>query len=431
MTDWRGMTERGATAAVAVLALLSGALVVNEWRDTPPSTAEPAITGTVAEARPPEVIPPRADTSIQADATLQIAAEPAPAPVPEPASAVETGSVSSAQLASIDPAARDRLSAVLASWKTRHPDQLVGVIADLAEREELPHSPAFLLSIAYAETRGRILAVSPAGAVGLAQATPAAYLSEGFDGKVFMTNSYLVGSRAYIMKKPLGDALTIAEPLLRRNNAVERAHAKKQLAKAKALRTEGMDELEALRPVANDTFYERIAEMDKYNVAILGELERIIDRGAPRASLKRFHTRVQKDYRYYQNLQSNGWSDYERALSARRDQLLRKKFGQNPERIFLTRQYEAGEYLGTALDARFSPSKMAEFLAVHLATKQRQAIELGLPEENIDAWTAALYNGGSVNIRRMRAGLIGRLTETEKYMKNVPARSARLQQAMG
>lgn len=431
MTNWRGLTERSATVAVAILAVLSGVLVINEWRDPSSLTPEAGITETVAEAGPAEIAPPPADASIQAEATLHVAAEPAPTPVPQPAPEVKPEAASSAQLASIDPAARDRLSAVLASWKTRHPDQLVGVIADLADREDLAHSPAFLLSIAYAETRGKILAVSPAGAVGLAQATPAAYLSEGFEGKVFMTNSYLVGSRAYIMKKPLGDALTIAEPLLRRNNAVERAHAKKLLAKAKALRTEGMDELEALRPVANDTFYARIEEMDKYNVAILKDLERIIDRGAPRASLKRFHTRVQKDYRYYQNLQSNGWSEYERALSARRDQLLRKKFGQDPERIFLTRQYEAGEYLGTALDARFSPSRMAEFLSVHLATKQRQAIELGLPEENIDAWTAALYNGGAVNIRRMQAGLIGKLTETEKYMQTVPARSARLQQAMG
>ena len=431
MTDWRGVTERGAAVAVAILAALSGVLVVNEWRDPSSSTPQPAITESIAEVRPAEVAPPPADASVQADATLQVAAEPAAEPVPEPAPAEEPAAASSAQLASIDPAARDRLSAVLASWKTRHPDQLVGVIADLAERETLPHSPAFLLSIAYAETRGKILAVSPAGAVGLAQATPAAYLSEGFEGKVFMTDSYLVGSRAYIMKKPLGDALTIAEPLLRRNNAVERAHAKKLLAKAKALRTEGMDELEALRPVANDTFHARIAEMDKHNVATLNELERIVDRGAPRASLKRFHTRVQKDYRYYQNLQTNGWSEYERSLSARRDQLLRNKFGQEPERIFLTRQYEAGEYLGTALDARFSPSKMAEFLSVHLATKQRQAIELGLPEENIEAWTAALYNGGAVNIRRMQAGLIGKLTETEKYMQTVPARSARLQHAIG
>ncbi|MCA1733073.1 MAG: hypothetical protein LC732_05655, partial [Acidobacteria bacterium] len=284
--------------AVAALAVLSGMLVVQEWH-APSSLLSPAETASGPRLEiPAEVAPvPPEDAAIGANATLSAEAEPAEEIAP-PA----VRSDSSAELASIDPAARGRLTAVLASWKTRHPDQLVGVIADLAERKNLPHSPAFLLSIAYAETRGRILAVSPAGAAGLAQATPAAYLSEGFDGKVFMTNSYLVGSRAYIMKKPLGDALTIAEPLLRRNNAVERAHAKKQLAKAKALRTEGMDELEALRPVANDTFYARIAEMDEHNVTTLNELERIIDRGAPRASLKRFHTRVQKDHRYYQNL---------------------------------------------------------------------------------------------------------------------------------
>ena len=63
-----------------------------------------------------------------------------------------------------------------------------------------------LLAIAYAETNGKILDVSEAGAVGLAQATPVACRQERCDGKLFVTAEYLTGARNYIMKKPLGDA---------------------------------------------------------------------------------------------------------------------------------------------------------------------------------------------------------------------------------
>jgi len=39
---------------------------------------------------------------------------------------------------------------------------------------------------------------------------------------------------------------------------------------------------------------------------------------------------------------------------------------------------------------------------------------------------AALYNGGSHNVKRMLAGLIRTLPETEKYMRKVPATRRRL-----
>lgn len=35
--------------------------------------------------------------------------------------------------------------------------------------------------------------------------------------------------------------------------------------------------------------------------------------------------------------------------------------------------------------------------------------------------TAALYNGGALNVKRMLAGLMASLPETEKYMEKVPA----------
>jgi hypothetical protein len=93
----------------------------------------------------------------------------------------------------------------------------------------------------------------------------------------------------------------------------------------------------------------------------------------------------------------------------------------DPAGIALTRPYEAGEVLGGRLDARFSPSRMAAFLTVHAQTKREQAIGLGVPDDEVEAWTAALYNGGLVNVTRLRAGLMSSLGETERYMQKVPA----------
>ncbi|HVS32094.1 MAG TPA: hypothetical protein VMS98_11635 [Thermoanaerobaculia bacterium] len=331
----------------------------------------------------------------------------------------------------LDAAARSALASELERWVTRHPHELVEVIADLAEKQPLPLPPTYLLSIAWAETRGKILAVSPAGAAGLAQATPSAYLSEGYDGKLYVTTDYLMGTRAFIMKKPLGDALSISAPLLKSNTAATRKRAKALTARAIELRGEGIDELEALRPVANETFFRRIAEGEAHNLATLQELERLIDRGAPAAAVKSYRARVQRDYTYLRNMQRDRWDRYARDLARQRDVLLERKFGQKPSTVILTRPYEAGEYLGVALDARFSPTKMAEFLASHLGTKQAQAREIGVDDDGLAAWTAALYNGGAVNIKRMQAGLIGTLIETQKYMRAVPERQQRLERSIG
>ncbi|HEY0591747.1 MAG TPA: hypothetical protein VGF40_08260, partial [Thermoanaerobaculia bacterium] len=342
----------------------------------------------------------------------------APAPV-EPAPIPEAGpeELPSAAIRSLGESDRSLLAAELESWVTRHPRQLVDVIADLAEAEPLPLPATYLLSIAWSETRGKVLAVSPAGAAGLAQATPAAYLSEGFAGRLYVTDQYLIGTRAYIMKKPLGDAMTIVEPLLKKNTPARRAEARKLLAHAMHLRQEGMQELEALRPVANEIFYQRIARADDHNLATLERLAVLLDKGAPHAATKRFYDRARRDYKYLMTLQQTNWKRYETQLTNERDAMLRAKFGQSAAKVIEERPYEAGEYLGEALDARFSPTQMAKFLSAHLATKQKEALALGVPEEKLDEWTAALYNGGSVNVRRMKAGLIDSLRETEKYMK--------------
>ncbi|HEU5163112.1 MAG TPA: hypothetical protein VFV54_08210, partial [Thermoanaerobaculia bacterium] len=118
--------------------------------------------------------------------------EPVEPAVEPPAPVVEVASDAVRGLGESD---RDLLAGELGRWVTRHPRQLVDVIADLAATEPLPLPATYLLSIAWSETRGKVLAVSPAGAAGLAQATPAAYLSEGFDGKLYVTSQYLIGTR--------------------------------------------------------------------------------------------------------------------------------------------------------------------------------------------------------------------------------------------
>jgi hypothetical protein len=371
-------------------------------------------------------------------APVPLKESPAPSQVIEVPPAVEVAAAAIEQaetekaldLPSIDDEARDRLAEEMDRWKTRHPRQLVEVIANLAEVRPLPVAPTYLLSIAWSETRGKVLAVSPAGAAGLAQATPAAYMLEGFPGKLYVTTDYLMGTRAYIMKKPLGDAMSISADLLRRNTPATRKQAREMTERALELRREGMEELEALKPVGTPVFEQKIAELDAYNLEMLQKLASIIDRGAPRAELGRYNAQVKKDYTYLRNLQRTGWERYARSLEARRDSLLEERYGQKASTVILSRPYEAGEFLGEALDARFSPKQMAEFLAKHLETKQQQARELGIEETDLDQWTAALYNGGAVNVRRMQAGLIDSLRETQKYMKAVPARSALLEKIL-
>ena len=396
-----------------------------------------AVAGTIAAAGPMMV--PKSGSSPEAELAMgktPIVAAVSAVKAESAAKSAETVLQAKAEIAAeprveLTDAQRDSLAAEMNRWVTRHPRQLVDTIAELAATQPLPLPPTYLLSIAWAETRGKILAVSPAGAAGLAQATPAAYLLEGFDGKLYVTNQYLIGTRAYIMKKPLGDAMTINDLLLKRNTPANRAKAKELLAHAVELRQEGMDELEALRPVANDVFFAKIEQADAHNRRTLEELGRIIDRGAPRAQLQSFDKQVTREYRELMNLQRVSWARYGKQLESRRDALLKAKFGKDPVKVIQSNPYEAGEYLGEVLDARFSPTKMATFLAAHLSTKQRQALELGAPADKVDEWTAALYNGGAVNLKRMQAGLIGTLRETQKYMKLVPSRSEQLERSIG
>jgi hypothetical protein len=319
---------------------------------------------------------------------------------------------------------KQAMASELRRLQARHPYELVTIIASATADSITPIPPSLLLSIAYTETHGKVLAVSPAGAAGLAQATPAAFLMEGFDGPLYITNDYLIGTRAFIMKKPLGDAVVIAERVVERK--ATHAEALALVRSAKELRRVGIEELEALAPRAPEIFMQRVEAADRYNEEILDTLERMLLRGASRTELAAFRDDTRKEYRSLLRVQQETWKRYAASLERERNQILREHFRRDHVEIILQRPYEAGEVLGEKLDARFSPSKMARFLETHLMSKRQQAIALGIPDDEIEAWTAALYNGGLVNITRMRAGLMPSIRETQNYMHKVPALRQRL-----
>lgn len=354
---------------------------------------------------------------------------PAPPPVyvPEPPPAEP-----SSEVPTLVEASREQtevrvkaLAREMADMWTRNPEELVVVIDDAARSVPSAPSVTMLLAIAHAETNGKILDVSEAGAVGLAQATPVAYRQEKLGGKLFVTADYLVGSRAYIMKKPLGDADTIASLVADKDTPATRKKAKRLLRAAKDLRREGIDELNLLDPYASDKYYADIKRRDKHNKQVLERLGKLLESGS-RAELRSFRNDVRKEYRALKETQLTSWARYQKDLIAKRDRMLEKHFGMDHQTVKRTMAYEASEYLGEHLDDRFSAKSMARFLVRHLDRKANEARELGATDEKVEQMTAALYNGGSHNVKRMLAGLIRTLPETEKYMRKVPATRRRL-----
>lgn len=405
--DKRIVTATAAAAAGFVLVVSAETADRRAFEKTRAIVDGPAVAGPVAPVEPAKV-------EVVENPLLESAA---------------TG-VTPSQLAAVSERDIAALSAELDRLKTRHPEKLVSVIADSVSGTAAPFPASYLLAIAFAETHGKVLAVSPAGAAGLAQATPAAYLMEKLGGKVYVTNDYLVGTRAYIMKKPLGDVIGILGPVIRRNTPANRKRALELVAKAKKVRTTGIEELEALEPLAPPVFMKRVRDADVYNLATLEETEKLLRSGASTAKLKAFNNRVKREYRSLMKVQQITWVRYAKSLEKRRDSILRAEFGGDPKKVILDRPYEAGELLAEKLDARFSPTQMARFLSAHLDTKQQQARELGVPDDEIEQWTAALYNGGLVNVSRLREGLLDSLRETENYMRKVPATKERLENAM-
>jgi hypothetical protein len=358
-------------------------------------------------------------------ATLDMTAPPAPdLPPSEPSAAVPTLSESAKHNIEIREHA---LAAELAKMWTTNSPQLVDVIDDAARNAPVSPSVTLLLAIAHAETNGKILDVSEAGAVGLAQATPVAIRQENMfdDGRMFVTSDYLTGSRAYIMKKPLGDADTIASLVVAHDTAATRERAKRLLASAFTLRREGVDELDLLAMFASKRYANSIDDADEHNLSVLKRLRTLLDHGS-KAQLRGFRDKTRREYRALKQTQVVTWARYQHDLIAKRDRMLEQHFGISATRVKKERPYEAGEYLGTAMDVRFSARKMAAFLVRHLERKATEAKKLAAGKRDVEEMTAALYNGGSHNVKRMLAGLIVSLPETERYMKKVPATRRRL-----
>ena len=371
----------------------------------------------------------------QQHAPKQAAALPPPAPViaapleppaAEPSVAVPT--LVEAGTTNLDVRAQALASELSKMW-TRNPEQLVSVIENASRRATLSPSVTLLLAIAHAETNGKILDVSEAGAVGLAQATPIACRQEKYDGKLYVTDDYLKGARAYIMKKPLGDADTIASIIVDRDNAKSRRRARKLLNSAVELRLEGVGELDLLGPYASDGYAKEIAAAKRHNLHALQRLDKLIANGS-RAEVRKYRDEVRREYRDLKAVQVDSWTRYQLDLIQRRDALLEQHFGEPAAAVKRNNPYGAGEFLGRELDERFSATRMAEFLVRHLERKADEARVLARSETQVEMMTAALYNGGSHNVKRMLVGLISSLPETQRYMKKVPATRRRLDQSI-
>jgi len=366
-------------------------------------------------AKPPQVpaTPPR---------KVVIAPAPIELPPSEPSSAVPT--LTEAATANVDKRV-SALAAELARMWTFNPQELVNVIDEASRQAPVSPSETLLLAIAHAETSGDVLDISEAGAVGLAQATPIACRQEQCQGKLFVTDDYLIGARAYIMKKPLGDADMIASSVLARDNAKTRRHAKRLLQSAFDLRLEGVGELDLLEPYGSPQYFADIKAAKHHNLKRLRELRSLLDRGS-RAEIRIYRDRVRKEYRDLKRMQIDHWSRYQSELMAERDRVLERHFPLPASTMKKKMPYQAGEYLAQELDVRFSPTEMAAFLVRHLEHKAEEARKLARRERDVEEMTAALYNGGSHNVKRMLAGLIASLPETEKYRKKVPAMRRRL-----
>jgi len=351
-----------------------------------------------------------------------IAPPPVELPPSEPSRAIPT--LTEAATRNIDRRLR-ALAGELAKMWTRDPEKLVEVIDDASRRATASPSVTLLLAIAQAETSGEILDVSEAGAVGLAQATPIACREEQCQGRLFVTDDYLIGARAYILKKPLGDADSIASLIVKRDDPKTRRRAARLLDSAFDLRLEGVGELDLLEPYAPPQYFAEIGAAKRHNLKRLRELESLLDHGS-RDEIRAYRDQVRHEYRDLKRLQIERWSRYQRDLIVERDQMLERHFGLPSSIVKKIIPYQAGEYLAVELDQRFSPTGMAAFLVRHLEHKAEEARTLARRERDVEEMTAALYNGGSHNVKRMLAGLIASLPETEHYRKKVPAMRRRL-----
>ena len=126
-----------------------------------------ALLAAVALSNDTHTLPPRTIT-IQ-----PVAVVPAPPPVDPPPAEPSKATPTLMEAADASISGRENaLARELSTMWTRNPDELVHVIDDASRAAPVSPSVTLLLAIAHAETNGKILDVSEAGAVGLAQATP-------------------------------------------------------------------------------------------------------------------------------------------------------------------------------------------------------------------------------------------------------------------
>ena len=399
------MSKKISWVAAVVLPFAFAVVVYTQWPQRQPVPVNPLATRVMKL----QYTPPEPDL------------EPS-----EPSS--ETPILSEAARAEIEKR-EHTLAAELSKMWTSNSPELVSVVDDAARNAPQSPSVTLLLAIAHAETNGKILDVSEAGAVGLAQATPIAIKQEDFAGPMFVTADYLTGARAYIMKKPLGDADTIASLVIANDTPKTRARARKLLDSAMALRREGVDELDLLQIFGSKRYFNAIDDADEHNTRTLKRLRQLLNHGS-KPQLRAFRDKTRRDYRALKRTQVVTWARYQHDLIARRDLMLAKHFNMPAARVKRELPYEAGEYLGDELDLRFSAKKMAAFLVQHLERKAQEARKLAGERHDVEEMTAALYNGGSHNVKRMLAGLIASLPETQRYMKKVPATRRRLDRSV-
>ena len=249
------MNKRVSWVAAVVVPFALAAVVYSSWpRQQAIPTRPPAMRAVRIEYTPPEP-------------DLEAA---------EPSS--QTPILSEAAKAEIEKREHALATELSKMWTSNSPE-LVSVVDDAARNAPASPSVTLLLAIAHAETNGKILDVSEAGAVGLAQATPIAIKQEDFTGPMFVTADYLTGARAYIMKKPLGDADTIASLVIANDTPKTRARARKLLDSAMALRREGVDELDLLQIFGSKRYFNAIDDADEHNTRTLKRLRQLLNDG--------------------------------------------------------------------------------------------------------------------------------------------------------
>ena len=305
----------------------------------------------------------------------------------------------------------------LSKMWTRDSAALVRVISDAKTLEESSVGTELLLAVAHAETNGRPWLVSEAGAVGLAQATPAAWLDEGLEGRLFVTETYLEGTRAYLQKKPLYDAFIVSRQLAECGPDEE---TRRLLDQAWSLIEEGADQLETLSRFGSREYFLRVDEAAARNARILGRLEQLFA-DPDLDEIERTGREALLWYEILKETQALNWKAYHDELVFRRDELIRTRLRLDPARAKSDHAYRIAEFLGCELDARFLPADSARFLARHLESRFEAAAALGFTGVEQERWALALYNGGSHNVKRLVAGLMKTLPETDNYVVKIPA----------